>query len=227
MIIAVFIASIVAFLSCVFALSKSGRETLNNGIKIVLDAGHGGIDDGAVGTKLGLLESEVNLSIVNFLKEYLQDAGFSVHLTRSSSAGLYGIATSTLKKKDMEKRKEIIEKVKPEIVISVHLNKYSLPSRAGAQVFYKANSVSSEKLAMSIQSRFNEMEESLKNYSALKGDYFILNCTEYTSVLCECGFLSNEREERLLSTEEYQRKIAYEIYSGVTGYLYESAVKYF
>lgn len=226
-IFAVFLASVFAFIICVNALLKSEVKASANGIKIVLDAGHGGIDDGAIGNVTGAKESEINLSIVNFLKEYLSEAGFSPFLTRTSDAGLYGIAASSLKRKDMEKRKEIIEKINPELVVSVHLNKYPVTTRAGAQVFYKKGDEKGKLLAEAIQSSFNQMEESLKSYSALTGDYYILNCTEIPSVICECGFLSNPREEALLITEEYQKTIAYNIFCGIISYFSINSVRYF
>ncbi|MBO4594149.1 MAG: N-acetylmuramoyl-L-alanine amidase, partial [Clostridia bacterium] len=135
--------------------------------------------------------------------------------------------TSSLKRKDMEKRKEIIEKVNPALVVSVHLNKYPVSSRAGAQVFYKKGDENGKALAEAIQKSFNGMEESLKSYSALTGDYYILNCTEIPSVICECGFLSNPREESLLITMEYQRTLAYNIFCGIVSYFARESVRYF
>ena len=192
--------------------------------KIVLDAGHGGVDAGATGKQTGVKESELNLMIVKKLEKYLVDAGFEVVLTRSTDAGLYGIATKNLKRKDMEKRREIIEKENPSMVISVHLNKYSLPSRRGAQVFYKEGVENSKILAESIQNCFNQLEESTREFNALKGDYFLLNCSSAPSVIAECGFLSNLEEEKLLITEEYQNKIAYSIFKGVVNYYAETTI---
>ena len=103
MIVSVLLASILTVFFCFLALSEKKTAAGVNKVKIVLDAGHGGIDDGAIGSTTGAKESVINLLIVNFLKEYLEDAGFSVFLTRNSEAGLYGIASSSLKRKDMEK----------------------------------------------------------------------------------------------------------------------------
>ena len=218
-IISVLILSFLTITLCFGALSDRNASAEIKGVKIVLDAGHGGIDDGAIGSLTGAKESEINLSIVGYLKEYLSDAGFSVYLTRSSDAGLYGIATSSLKRKDMEKRKKIIEDVNPTLVISVHLNKYSVSTRAGAQVFYKSGDESAEKLANAVQNSFNEMATQERKYTALTGDYYILNCTDIPSVICECGFLSNPKEERLLISEEHQRTLAYHIFCGIVSYL--------
>ena len=76
---------------------------------IAIDAGHGGIDGGAVGKTSGVTESVLNLSYANCLKEYLQDFGFSVVMTRTTENGLYSPIAKNKKKDDMQKRKEIIE----------------------------------------------------------------------------------------------------------------------
>lgn len=205
---------------CLSALSKTAAGSLDaSKIKIVLDAGHGGIDGGVSGVNTGVKESDLNLAVVKKLEKYLTDAGMTVVLTRNSAAGLYGAATGNLKKRDMKKRKEIIEKENPAIVVSVHMNNYALQDRRGAQVFYKDGDENGKLLADSIQRSFNAMDSCVREYSALTGDYFMLNCSEVPSVIAECGFLSNPQDEALLITEEYQSEIAYAIFKGIVGYL--------
>lgn len=220
LIISVLIITVITFLYCFSAISaKPIGETSANKIKIVLDAGHGGVDGGVSGVTTGVRESDLNLSVVKKLEKYLTDAGMTVILTRNTEAGLYGTATGNLKRKDMEKRRDIIKKAAPNLVVSVHMNKYSLSTRRGAQVFYKDGDDKGQLLANSIQDCFNSMEEAPRECSALKGDYYILNCSEYPSVIAECGFLSNVDDEALLVTEEYRDKIAYTIFKGIVGYL--------
>lgn len=219
-IVAVLLVTVITFVVCFSALSKTAvGEASKNGIKIVLDAGHGGVDAGVSGVNSKVKESELNLMITKRLASYLSDAGMSVVLTRSSQAGLYGVATKNLKKRDMEKRKSIIEKAKPNLVVSIHLNEFSVSSRRGAQVFYKKGDEKGKLLAKEIQGAFNGMEESIRHFSALTGDYYILNCSSYPSVIAECGFLSNPEEEAMLLTEEYRDKIAYAIFKGIVSYL--------
>ena len=226
-IVSALILTIIAFIVCFGSMSAlAAGETSVSGIKIVLDAGHGGIDGGVTGVNTGVKESEINLSIVRKLEKYLTEAGFGVVLTRPSEAGLYGVATGSLKKKDMQKRREIIHAAKPDLVVSVHQNKYSLSSRRGAQIFYKKGDELSAKLAECVQNSFNDMPESVKKYSPLTGDYYILNCSEYPSVIAECGFLSNPQDESLLITEEYQYKVAYSIFKGIVSYLAETSAKF-
>lgn len=223
-IISTLILTLITFIIC-FGSLKSGSALSSEQpkIKVVLDAGHGGIDGGVSGVNTGVKESVINLSIVKKLERYLVDGGFNVVLTRSTDAGLYGIATKSLKKKDMQKRKEIIEKEEPSLVVSVHLNKYSLSSRKGAQIFYNEKNQNGKILAESIQKAFNELPDSGRNFSALKGDYYILNCTNYPSVIAECGFLSNPEEEAKLVTEEYQDVVAYTLFKGIVSYLAETS----
>lgn len=220
LIISVLIITAITFILCLGALKENpvGSESFNP-VKIVLDAGHGGIDSGVLGVNTKVKESELNLKIVKKLEEYLLSAGFNVVLTRSSDAGLYGVATSGLKKKDMLKRKQIIEDANPTLVVSIHLNQYSLPSRRGGQVFYREDSDCSKILAQTIQKSFNQMEQASRECSALTGDYYILNCTDYPSVIAECGFLSNPEDEALLITEKYQADLSYAIFKGVVEYL--------
>lgn len=219
-IFSVLLATFFTIILCFSAISaKPVSEATVNKTKIVLDAGHGGIDGGVVGKLTGIKESELNLKVVKKLEKYLINSGISVTLTRNSDAGLYGVATKNLKKKDMQKRSEIINSASPDLIVSVHMNKYSLSTRRGAQVFYKANDEKSKLLAESVQNCFNDMEEASRNCSVLTGDYYILKCSNYPSIIAECGFLSNSQDETLLVTEEYQDKIAYAIFKGIVGYL--------
>ena len=185
---------------------------------IVLDAGHGGIDGGVKGIS-GSVEADINLEMAFSLKKSFESAGFKVVMTRNSQAGLYGVYTSGFKKRDMSKRREIIEKAKPHLVISVHMNSFPADkSRRGAQVFYKIGSDESKNLSSVIQNRLNKMEESTRECINLSGDFYMLNCTDYTSVLIECGFLSNAEDERLLSTENYRDKFSQVVTMAVVEY---------
>lgn len=225
-IISVFLVVMLTFVFCFGILAIRPTVEIPDKVKIVLDAGHGGIDGGVTGINTLIKESELNLIIVKKLEKYLIGSGFSVVLTRSSDAGLYGIATKNRKKKDMQRRSEIINKVKPSLVVSIHMNQYSLSTRRGAQVFYKQNDESGKKLANCVQDSFNNMENSARNCSALVGDYYILNCSQYPSIIAECGFLSNPEDEALLITEEYQEAISYAIFKGIVEFLVSPTFNY-
>ncbi|MBQ8426939.1 MAG: N-acetylmuramoyl-L-alanine amidase [Clostridia bacterium] len=225
-IVTVLLATFLTFVLCVSALKeKPISNTSVNKARIVLDAGHGGIDAGVTGVLTNVKESELNLKVVKKLEKYLLGAGMNVVLTRSTDAGLYGVANKNLKRKDMEKRRDIIREAEPHLVVSIHMNKFSMSERRGAQVFYKSGDENAKILANSVQDCFNSMEEAVRECSALTGDYYILNCSDYPSIIAECGFLSNPEDEKLLITDEYQDSIAYTIFKGIVGYFAQTSFK--
>ena len=211
------IFAIVAIGVCAGALAVTAFKSEGDRV-IVIDAGHGGIDAGVVGRVTDVKESDINLAIAKQLKSYFSEAGFTVVMTRTSNGGLYGLPNSGFKMRDMKKRKQIIEESSADMVISVHQNSCPLETRRGGQVFYNPDSECGKALADCIQSSLNNMKECVKKSSALAGDYYMLKCTENPSVIVECGFLTNGEDEKLLSTPEYQKSIAYAIFKGAVSY---------
>ena len=152
-------------------------------------------------------------------KKRFEEAGFLVVQTRPTEAGLYGAATQGYKRRDMQRRAEIIRESAPAAVISVHQNFFSLSSRRGAQVFFREGNERSRTLACAIQTALNAMPECVRPADALRGDYYVLNCSDYASVIVECGFLSNAADEALLVTEAYRARLADTICAGTLAYL--------
>ena len=216
------IAAVIIFTGAVlgvFCGVSTANTAFNQGEKVVvIDAGHGGIDAGVRGISSSTKESDINLAISRQLKSYFIAAGFKVVMTRTNNGGLYGSSSSGFKKRDMQKRKEIIEECNADMVISVHQNFCPIPSRRGGTVFFDKNSECGRDLANCIQKSLNAMEECVSKNTALTGDYFMLKCTDSPSVIVECGFLSNSADDKLLNTEEYQKKIAYAIFKGAVAY---------
>lgn len=215
-----FIACVLVIISSitldVATAESSTDESLD--FTVVVDAGHGGVDPGSIGYKTKVKESEVNLAVAKKLEEKLKKIGIRVIMTRPDEHGLYGLSTTNYKKRDMQKRREIIEETRPDIVVSVHMNSYVRHNLRGAQVFYDKSSPISETLALSIQDQFaGRLVKSDKGIAI--GDYYMLKCTDSASVIAECGFLSNEEDEKLLISEEYQEKIADCIFVGIVNYL--------
>ncbi len=207
-----------AVVNVVSASASTSEEAPSIGYTVVIDPGHGGLDPGSIGRTSKVKEAEINLSISNKLANYLKSIGITVVLTRTNENGLYGLYSANYKKRDMAKRKEIIEQVKPNMVISVHMNSFTNNKLRGAQVFYDKASEISRELALSIQKFFTtELPSSDKGVSV--GDYFMLKCTEAPSVIAECGFLSNPEDEKLLLDETYQDKVANCIFKGVMNFL--------
>lgn len=193
-------------------------------MRIVLDAGHGGIDGGVTGRTTGVKESDLNLSITHKLKEVLTDMGFEVALTRKTEAGLYDTTAKGFKKRDMQKRKEIIREYDPALVLSVHQNYYPSQSARGGQVFYKKTDERGLRLATAVQEQLNQLYGGVgaRSRTVMTGEYFMLECSDCPSVIVECGFLSNAKDEALLNTGLWQRKLAESIASGVVAYLSDS-----
>ena len=214
MFLVLFLSVLFASIFCLTYFSVKPTSTPKITHSIVIDAGHGGIDGGAVGKTTGVTESELNLKYAYALKKICEDFGFKVILTRCDAEGLYDENASSKKKSEMEKRKKMIEKAKPNFVVSIHMNSFSGGGVRGAHVFYGEKSTSGKVLAESVA---NELARNIPyaHKTAKVGDYFILNNVNYPSVLIECGFLSNPEEEKLLQNQEYITNFCYQIFCGI------------
>lgn len=186
---------------------------------IVIDAGHGGADPGKVGVNQ-VEEKDLNLAIALRLKKLLEAEGFEVVLTREDENGLYSEGASNKKVEDMRKRCEIITDAMPVFTISIHQNSYPEEYVKGAQVFYYGASSEGKELAEILQASLIERLDP-ENHRAAKANesYYLLKRTPTPTVIVECGFLSNNQEAQLLTTEEYQEKVAWAIHMGVLQYL--------
>lgn len=196
---------------------------------IVIDPGHGGVDPGAV-SKNGIKEDEINLKIALNLKRLIEQSGGVVIMTRETDKGLYTSKSNTLrqmKTEDLHNRKQLIEDSGSQVFISIHLNSFIRPSYYGAQTFYKKGSKDSEHFALIIQKELKNILDKENNRQPQdRDDVFLLNEVTIPSVLVECGFLSNSKEEQLLIDETYQEKIAWSIYIGVMNYFSEIDSRY-
>ena len=195
---------------------------VENSICIVLDAGHGGIDGGAVSAD-GIQEKNINLDIAKRLKAYLEHSGAQVIMTREKDISLHKNDSESIKNKkrsDLNARKEMVNNSAAEIFISIHLNHFGQSKYKGAQVFYEPLHAGSIKLAGCIQGEMREaLDKDNKRMPAKIGDDKLLfRNLKIPSVIVECGFLSNPGEALLLSTPEYRQKVAYSIYMGILSY---------
>lgn len=188
---------------------------------IALDAGHGGVDGGAV-SKSGEVEKDLNLAIVLYLRDYLQQAGALTVLTRE---GDYDLAKPETKAIARRKTQDLMQRVeqlsgdkKIDLAISIHMNAMPSPRWSGAQTFFYPSNPDNQRLATVIQT---EIRESLGNTSriAKKADtVYLLKQLTMPTALVEVGFLSNPEEANLLADEQYQRKVATAIYRGILRY---------
>lgn len=187
---------------------------------IALDAGHGGPDGGAV-SRQGVIEKDVNLAITLYLRDYLQQAGALVVLTREGDYDLAAEGTkgySKRKSEDLKRRVRMIEDSHPDLFVSVHLN--SMPSNRwrGAQTFYPPNNDDSKKLAELIQGEIRHNLENTQRLAKKDDTIFLLKALRVPSALVEVGFLSHPEESELLRDEKYQRKVAASVYNGILRY---------
>lgn len=189
---------------------------------IILDAGHGGSDGGAVSAN-GTPESGINLAITLRLRDFFALMGRQTVLTRTDEASLADPDSATLRKEkvsDTKNRVALINSVTNGRLISIHQN--TLPGHPGvhgAQVFYGALS-GSDACAVSVQQALNEAVNvgNEKNAKPIGSDIYIMAHAQCPAILVECGFLSNSVETTWLLTPEYQTKLAAAIGCGYLQY---------
>lgn len=196
--------------------SQTGKGT------IVLDPGHGGFDNGMVGSS-GISEKILNLVYAKKLAVLLEAKGYRVILTRETEEGLYDADVDNKKAQDMQRRCALIEKEKPLLTVSIHQNSYPSDSSVrGPQVFYYEHSADGEQLAACIQECMNEqLEVARPRLQKANGSYYILKRSASVTALVEMGFLTNPDEELLLQEEEYQNKAVQAVCDGIMKYLEE------
>ena len=188
---------------------------------IVLDPGHGGDDPGMIGES-GINEKKLNLIYAKKLQALLEAAGYRVVLTRETEEGLYDVDAAHKKAQDMQRRIAIIAEEAPLITVSIHQNSYQDPAVSGPQVFYYEHSAEGEKLAKSIQDSMNsELSEARSRVEKSNSSYYILKRSQGTTVIVECGFLSNPEEEARLQEEAYQDRVCAAVCAGILQYLDE------
>lgn len=185
---------------------------------IIIDPGHGGKDPGKVGV-IGTLEKDINLKIGLYLKDILEAQDIEVIMTRDRDEDL---STDSTRRKitDMKERVSLIQESNADAVISIHQNSYTDPKVYGAQCFYSTNSAEGKDLATILQKQIITSTNQTKIRDIKSNDdYYLLKHSTLPTVIVECGFLSNPEEEKLLLTDEYQRKLAWAIHLGVLQYL--------
>lgn len=206
------------------AVSLEWRETLvQAGKTVVLDAGHGGEDPGAVSSFSGAKEKDITLSIVMETRKLLEADGYTVLLTRSEDILNYtgdNLSMTAKRRQDLQARKKIMDESSADIVVSIHLNSFTDSRYSGAQTFYTKQSVSSKKLAIALQDALRAQLDPANTREALlkSEDILITKNCKTTTAIVECGFLSNEEEEKRLINTEYQKQIALAVKQGIDEY---------
>lgn len=206
-------------------ISSQKNDNKNSSEKsIIIDAGHGGEDGGAVGID-GIVEKNINLSMSLKLREYLEIAGYNVIMVRDKDVSIYDDDATTLKEKkksDLKNRSEIINKNNNPntIFVSIHQNKFPDSKYSGTQIFYSENNPKSEELALSIRDSVVGLiqPENKREIKKANKNIYLLKQSKIPSVVVECGFLSNPEEAKMLSDKSYQSKMAFSICCGIFNY---------
>lgn len=184
---------------------------------IVLDPGHGGMDGGAV-SKSGILEKDISLAISEQLRDYLQEAGALVLMTREEDRDLAGNDTTKIRQRkveDLKQRVEIVNDSGADLFVSIHMNAIPSPKWFGAQTFYNRTIPENEELAKFVQDQVRANLENTTRKAKPIHNVFLLKHAKIPGILFEAGFLSNPGEADQLQTKEYQEKIAASIYQGI------------
>lgn len=211
----------------IFQNIKKTAETIDaadnkpDRIKILIDPGHGGVDQGASGD-MKVAEAPINLAISKKLM-VLEGTGFEVEMTRYDDEGLYTNLSGTIRDKkneDLKNRVELINQSGADLVISVHLNSFPQKQYYGAHVFYQKNNEPITKPAAETiqESMKNILDKSNSRVPQVKKGIKIMDDTKVPVILIECGFLSNNDEERKLISADYQEKTAWAIFTGLLMY---------
>lgn len=183
-------------------------------IMVVLDPGHGGADPGKIGVD-DSREKDINLTIAGKVKTLLEKDGISCKMTRTEDVSLAEDASGGQKAADMKERVRIINETKPELAVSIHQNSYTQEAIRGAQVFYYAHSKYGEAAAKVMQQSLREIDEDNRREAKANDTYYLLKKTEPTTLIVECGFLSNRGEAAKLQEDAYQEEVAHAIAEGI------------
>lgn len=186
---------------------------------ILLDPGHGGPDGGAGDKKA--LEKDIALDVSLKLREYLQEQGALVIMTREEDRDLADEDTkgySRRKVEDLKTRLKMINESEADLFISVHLNSIPSPRWSGAQTFYAPQKNENERAAKFIQDELRKNLNNTDRQAKSIHHVYILKHAKKPGALVEIGFLSNPTEKNNLKQDQYQEKIAASIYKGIIRY---------
>lgn len=178
---------------------------------LVLDAGHGGEDGGAVSIT-GVSESQINLAIAEKLDLLLGLWGRSPVVLRQEDVSLHDPSADTLREKkasDLKNRVSMVEGTENGVLLSIHQNMFTDAKYHGAQVFY-APTDGSQEFAVHTQEVLRQVVDPANERQAkpIPDTVYLMNHITRPAILVECGFLSNPEEEGRLRSEGYQRQLA-------------------
>ena len=187
---------------------------------IVIDAGHGGIDGGAVSCT-GVYESHINLEIAQKLDDLMHLLGLRTVMIRNTDRSIHtqGSTIAAKKVSDIKERIRIVDSAANAILISIHQNNFNDPQYSGTQVFYNAHPTSMN-LAKKLQSDFREnLNPNNRRQIKKSSGIYLMEHIDCPGILVECGFLSNPAEEERLRDQTYQKNICSVISTTISQFL--------
>lgn len=188
---------------------------------VVLDAGHGGADGGAVSCT-GARECEINLAITQRLDDLLHLLGCPTLQLRQGDTDLASADAASISEKkvtDLKNRVARINQQADAVLVSIHQNQFSQSQYLGAQVFYAPNTESRAFAALMQQNLRAGLDPGNKRECKPGSGIFLLEKIECPGILVECGFLSNPGEEALLRSKDYQKRLAAVLAGSITAFL--------
>lgn len=206
------------------ALPAQGEGTEEKkGVTVVLDAGHGGVDGGAVGRD-GSVEKEINLAITLEIGRLLEGAGVAVVYTRTDDREVCTDEerdSGHRKMYDLKNRLSIAEAREDAVLVSIHMNTYPSPNCQGLQVYYAPASPEGRTLAEKVQARVRAdlQPDNRRAVKAAGENIYLLHHATLPAVLIECGFLSSPEECKKLSSSDYQRELSFSIFCAIIEYI--------
>lgn len=188
-------------------------------LTVVVDAGHGGMDGGAVSDD-GVLEKDLNLAVAGKLAALLRTGGVRVVMTRNDDRLLADPSSAHKKRDDLATRVEIAEAQENAIFVSIHMNKFPVEKYHGLQVWYSRGDKRSAEFADAVQKKTAAVlqPQNTREIKAADSSIYVLDHLDIPAILVECGFLSNAEETRLLCEESYQNKLAAVLYAAIIDY---------
>ena len=177
------------------------KKTATKG-KVVLDAGHGGSDYGAI--REGINEKDITLDVTQRVASILKSKGYKVALTRSDDTFV-----------SLQDRVEFSENEAPEIFVSIHVNSAVATEPKGIETHYYHDY--SNELAKTVHSHLMK-EIDTKDRGLVKSKFYVINHTTVPAILVEMGFISNEEERAELISDKRKQKTAKAIAEGIIEY---------
>lgn len=223
--------SVIMALLCVF-VGNIGEIGANGGTvsvlavekkpEVIIDPGHGGEDGGCIGID-GTTEKDLNLAISQKVCSILRALGVSCAMTRQEDTMLYDMYSDlsdysgAKKTYDLRNRVRFAQESEASLFVSIHMNKFPDEECSGFQMYYSDNHSESIDAAQSIQKTVRELmqRDNERQIKRATSAIYVLHRAKIPSVLCECGFLSNQKELELLKDEDYQKEIAFCIAMGI------------